>query len=190
MLKTGVLLGVIALWSMSPQQGCQDLRKSLTHLSYYKTRDMRQTIVIDPQRGDILNPGVVAFRGPDSLSVPTIGRDVYVGDAPYDLASAKLVNPTPAAAAERSIALGDSLYHTVCWTCHGKTMVGDGPVAAQFMPPPDLLAQPTRDRTDGYLYMYMRHGGIVMPSYGNTLSSADAWALVNYIRSAQRTSPR
>ena len=69
-------------------------------------------------------------------------------------------------------------------------MAGDGPVAAQFMPPPDLLAEATRKRTDGYMYMYMRHGGIVMPSYGNALSSKDAWDIVHYIRHMQKASPR
>ena len=50
MLRSRLLLGVIALWSVSAHQGCQDLKKSLTHLAYYPIRDMRQTVVIDPQR--------------------------------------------------------------------------------------------------------------------------------------------
>jgi mono/diheme cytochrome c family protein len=91
---------------------------------------------------------------------------------------------------DSAVVRGDSLYHTFCWTCHGMTMVGDGPVAQQFMPPPDLLAQTTRERTDGYLYMYMRHGGVVMPAYGNALSSRDAWDIVHYLRSMQQSSPR
>jgi hypothetical protein len=69
-------------------------------------------------------------------------------------------------------------------------MAGDGPVAAKFIPPPDLLAEGTRGRTDGFMYMYMRHGGAIMPSYGNVLSSRDAWSLVHYIRYMQKTSPR
>ena len=40
------------------------------------------------------------------------------------------------------------------------------------------------------MYMYMRHGGAVMPSYGNALSSRDGWDLVNYIRHMQKVSPR
>jgi mono/diheme cytochrome c family protein len=58
------------------------------------------------------------------------------------------------------------------------------------MPPPDLLAQTTRERSDGYLYMYLRHGGAVMPSYGNALSARDAWDIIHYIREQQRTKPR
>ena len=66
MLRGRLLLGVIALWSVSFHQGCQDLTKSLTHLSYYPIRDMRQTIVIDPQRRDPTNPKWMTFNGPDS----------------------------------------------------------------------------------------------------------------------------
>jgi len=180
MLRPIAVLALLALWSSSFQQGCQDLKKSVTHLSYYPTRDMRKTIAVKPQSS--------TWGAPDSLSVPTIGRDPYVDDiAPYDVASVKLVAP---AATEASVAHGDSLFHTICWTCHGKTMAGDGPVSAKFIPPPDLLGESTRGRTDGFMYMYMRHGGAVMPSYGNILSSRDAWSLVHYIRHMQKVSPR
>lgn len=180
MLKPAAVIALIALWSVSVQRGCNDLKKSVTHLSYYPIRDMRQTIVLDPQRS--------TFNVPDSLSIPVQGRDVYRDDAvPYDVAGAKLVAPP---ATEQSIARGDSLFHTICWSCHGKTMAGDGPVSALFVPPPDLLAETTRGRTDGFMYMYMRHGGAIMPSYGNLLTSHDAWSLVHYIRDMQKKSPR
>lgn len=181
MLKPIAIVGLLALWSVSFQQGCKDLTTSLTRLNYYPIRDMRQTVVIDPQR--------MAFGAPDSLSVPIHGRDVYRDHdpAPYEVAGAKLVAPpsTPA-----SVARGDSLFRTVCWSCHGKTMLGDGPVSALFVPPPDLLAENSRGRTDGFMYMYMRHGGAIMPSYGNVLTTHDAWSLVHYIRQMQATSPR
>src|SRR5512135_3810974 len=145
MLKPAVLLGVIALWSVSAQQGCQDLRKALTHWTYYPIRDMRQTVVIDPQRYDPTNPRWVTFRGPDSLAVPSIGRDRWVGDPPYDEASKNLKDPFEATQA--SIVHGDTLFRTICTPCHGMQMAGDGTVAPMFMPPPDLLAAPTRART-------------------------------------------
>ena len=180
MLRPLFWLGLLALWSSSFNQGCQDARKALTHLTYYPTRDMRQTIALDPQRS--------TWGAPDSLSVPTIGRDAYVNDtAPYDVASKLLTAP---ATSEPSEARGDSLFHTICWTCHGRTMAGDGPVSAKFIPPPDLLGESTRGKSDGFMYMYMRHGGAVMPSYGNAISSRDAWDLVHYIRHMQKVSPR
>ncbi len=103
------------------------------------------------------------------------------------MASKKLVAPE---SSMLSVARGDSLFHTICWTCHGKTMAGDGRVSSKFIPPPDLLAESTRGKSDGFMYMYMRHGGAVMPSYGNVLSSRDAWSLVHYIRHMQQVSPR
>jgi len=189
MLKPVALMGLLALWSVSVQQGCNDLKKSVTHLRYYPIRDMRQTVVADPQRL-IWSEGTPAAWGatPDSLSVPTIGRDAYATDtAPYDVAGARLKAPP---STEASVAHGDSLYHVVCWSCHGKALQGDGPVTPNFVQPPDLLAEGTRGRTDGFMYMYLRHGGAIMPSYGNLLSSRDAWALVHYIRHMQQVSPR
>lgn len=180
MLRPLALVAFLALWSSSFQQGCQDLKKSLTHLTYYPTRDMRLTVAVRPQRS--------AWGAPDSLSVPTIGVDPYSDDtAPYDVAGKLLKAPE---STDASVARGDSLFHTICWTCHGKTLAGDGPVTAKFIPPPDLLAEGTRGRTDGFIYMYMRHGGAVMPSYGNVISAHDAWDLVHYIRHMQKVSPR
>lgn len=180
MLKPVAFLALLALWSASFQQGCEDVKKSVTHLSYYPVRDMRKTVAVGVQR--------TTWGAPDSLTVPSIGRDPYRDDmAPYDVAAPKMVAP---ASTDESVAHGDSLFHTVCWTCHGKTLMGDGPVTAKFIPPPDLLAEGTRQKTDGYIYMYMRHGGAVMPSYGNALSSRDAWSIVHYIRHMQKVSPR
>ena len=98
------------------------------------------------------------------------------------------VSPIPTS--DASVAQGDTLYKKLCVPCHGRAMAGDGPVAAQFMPPPDLLGQQTRDRRDGFIYSYIRHGGVVMPSYGFQLSAEEAWHLVNFIRHHQRTTPR
>jgi len=188
MLRTRLLLGVLALWSVSFQQGCKDLSRSLFHLSYYPLRDMRQTVVIDPQRRDPTHEQWYTLIAPDSLAVPSAGRDRWVGMLPYDEAAKNLANPQPAT--EASVVHGDSLFHQFCWTCHGKTLKGDGPVAATFMPPPDLLAAPTRARADGFLYTYIRHGGAVMPPYGNAVQAHDAWDIINYVRRMQKVSPR
>ena len=180
MLKPLAILALLALWSSSFQQGCQELKKSVTHYSYYPIRDMRQTVALRPQRS--------AWGAPDSLTVPTMGRDPYVDDAaPYDVAGKFLKASETSDASETR---GDSLFHSICWTCHGKTLIGDGPVSSKFIPPTDLLAEATRGKADGYMYMYMRHGGAVMPSYGNALSSRDAWDIVHYIRHMQKVSPR
>ena len=190
MLRPVAFAALLALWSVSVQQGCNDLKRAVTHLRYYPIRDMRQTVAPDPQRMIWSETKPVVWPAvPDSLSVPTIGADAYAYDMPpYEATAARLVAPP---SSDMSVAHGDSLFHVICWTCHGKTMAGDGPVTTKGMvPPPDLLAEGTRGRTDGFMYMYMRHGGALMPSYGNVLSSRDAWSLVHYIRHMQKTSPR
>jgi mono/diheme cytochrome c family protein len=81
-------------------------------------------------------------------------------------------------------------FKITCTPCHGVQMFGNGMVAAKFMPPPDLLAIQTRNRTDGFMFSYIRHGGVVMPRYGQSVSANEAWDLVNYIRHMQKVSPR
>jgi len=83
MLKPLAVLGLLALWSMSAQQGCNDLKKSVTHLKYYPIRDMRQTIAIDPQR--------TTWGAPDSLAVPTISIPSTVSSV-----SSTMGSPRPA----------------------------------------------------------------------------------------------
>lgn len=179
-MRRWLALGLLALWSVSWQQGCSDVKKSLTHLLYYPYRDMRHTVAILPQRS--------GFNQPDSLSVPTIGADVYADDpAPYDNSKGKIHEPFPTDSA--SIARGDTLLHRFCWTCHGMNMAGVGPITDKYIPAADLLGQNARQQPDGYLFMYMRHGGAVMPSYGNALSAMDAWDMIHYIRHMQQVTP-
>jgi mono/diheme cytochrome c family protein len=181
MLKSLLALVAAAILTLfavpSFQQGLKDVIQSVTHLRYYPIRDMRRTVALMPQKG--IN------RLPDDASVPTIGKEVVLD---RDVAAATLRNPIPSS--DASIARGDSLFHKLCVPCHGLTMAGDGPVAAQFMPPPDLLAQQTRERKDGYIYSYIRNGGVVMPSYGFQVSAEEAWHLINFIRHKQTVSPR
>ncbi len=189
MLKTGLGLVAIAfiaiLTGLSAQQGCRDLKKSWTHWSYYPIRDMRKSVAFMPQKGMPL--------APDSLSVPTVGKD-YVAEQGLmgiDLATQLAGTVVDViGTSDSSVARGERKFQKTCLPCHGKTLVGDGPVATLFIPPPDLLAEPTRQRKDGYLLSYIRHGGVVMPSYGAQVGEAEAWDLVHYIRHLQRLSPR
>jgi mono/diheme cytochrome c family protein len=169
---------------MSLQHGWRDLWSSNTHLSYWPTRDMRRTVVLNPQKG--------VTRGPDSLSLPVTGRPDFLVPGTFELnraaVTAALENPVPAD--DSSLARGGRTFAKLCTPCHGKSMAGDGPVAASFLPPPDLLAATTRGRSDGYIYSYIRYGGAVMPKYGQAASPIDAWNLVNYLRQQQKAHPR
>jgi mono/diheme cytochrome c family protein len=180
MLKglVALVVAVVLLFAApSVQQGVKDLIQSTTHLGYYPIRDMRKSVALSPQK--------VINRLPDEASVPTAGREITLD---WEQAAERLRNPV--APSEASVAQGDTLFRRFCTPCHGASMAGDGPVAAQFMPPPDLLGLQTRDRKDGFIYSYIRNGGAVMPSYGFQVGAEEAWHLVNFIRHRQKVSPR
>jgi mono/diheme cytochrome c family protein len=164
--------------------GCQDAIKSLTHLQYSPIRDMRRTVALVPQK--------VWLAPPESLSVPVSGRE-WVPEAGQlmsgrDAIAARYADTT--AADDSSLARGERMFTRLCVPCHGKSMAGDGPVAARFMPPPDLLGAMTRGRTDGYLYTYVRFGGVIMPKYGQALTVAQTWDVIHYVRQRQKAGPR
>jgi mono/diheme cytochrome c family protein len=94
--------------------------------------------------------------------------------------------PNPIKATESSLAVGRQQYTTFCVPCHGAEAKGGvtGPVSTKFIPTPDLTnAELQRQRTDGYWHSYIVAGGAIMPSYGEALSSQEAWHIVNYLRS-------
>jgi len=122
MLKAAIgLLGVALVslvFSFSVQQGCKDLKRSTTHLSYYPIRDMRTTVVLDPARGFL--------RDPDTTAIPTGGVDRPLAGAALmtpeerDAFAATFVNPQ--AADDSSIARGARKFARTCVPCHGKAM--------------------------------------------------------------------
>jgi mono/diheme cytochrome c family protein len=186
-----VMVGALMLMTAATvQQGCHDVQLSWTKWTYYPVRDMRRTVVINPQK--------VAMLAPDTLAVPLQGRDLdndYLRDPNHtavDLATRlgdQLKDPTEGPT-DSSVARGARKFGKTCMPCHGKVMAGDGPVAQMFMPPPDLLAETTRNRKDGYIFSYIRHGGMVMPSYGAQVTAEEAWDLIHYLRSMQKSQPR
>jgi len=94
--------------------------------------------------------------------------------------------PNPVKPSPESIAMGKERFATFCVPCHGPEAKGGvtGPVATKFIPTPDLTnAELQRQRTDGYWHSYIVTGGAVMPSYGEAVSSQEAWHIVNYLRS-------
>lgn len=183
-LLTGIFAVVLVIFSLGTfDQGIKDAKESITRLRYYPLRDMRKSIVFVPNH--------VATTPPSPESVPTRGKDLDYGLEGIELATKlgeQLHNPV--AATDSSIARGERKFLRTCIPCHGTGMAGDGPVAALFMPPPDLLAEATRGRADGYIYSYIRHGGVVMPSYGAQVTEEEAWNLINYIRHMQKANPR
>jgi mono/diheme cytochrome c family protein len=174
------LLGLLTVFTAGgARRGCRDAWHSASTLRYPRVRDMRHTVALLPQ--------AQAPLAPDSASVPLGGIDRDLG---RDVLARELVNPTPPAELAASVRRGEAKFARTCMLCHGTTMAGNGPVSALFMTAADLLAPTTRQRADGYLYSYIRHGGAVMPAYGAQVTRQEAWDLINYIRHMQKVAPR
>lgn len=90
------------------------------------------------------------------------------------------------------IAAGRVLFREKCASCHGKPDEGRSPRADFFQPPaPDFRERTYRERDPAYLYWRIETGktvepyagqGSVMPPWGATLSEAEIWQLVAYLK--------
>lgn len=129
-------------------------------------------------------PGERVFRMPAGV-IPRGGEPIIPKER-RDLAAKQ---PNPVTPSEASVALGRERFVTFCVPCHGPEAKGGvtGPVATKFIPTPDLTNPDLqKQRTDGYWHSYIVSGGAVMPSYGEALSSEEAWNIVNYLRTLAR----
>jgi mono/diheme cytochrome c family protein len=126
-------------------------------------------------------PGERSF--PMATGVVPRGGELIIPKEQRDVAAKK---PNPVKTSDASIAIGRERFVTYCVPCHGPEAKGGttGPVAAKFIPTPDLTnAELQKQRTDGYWHSYIVVGGAVMPAYGEALSSQEAWHIVNFLRS-------
>lgn len=135
--------------------------------------NMTQTPKVVPgERNFAMPAGLVPFKG--ELILPKEQREL----------AAKETNPVKAT--PESVEMGKQRYTVFCVPCHGAEGKGGttGLVAAKFIPTPDLTnSELQKQRTDGYWHSYIVAGGAVMPSYGEALSSEEAWHVVNFLRS-------
>jgi putative copper export protein/mono/diheme cytochrome c family protein len=87
---------------------------------------------------------------------------------------------------------GDVLYRQHCADCHGLTGRGDGPWAIEDRGSiPDLSSPHMDSHTDGEMFWWIKYGipSLDMPALGNELSTADNWAVINFIRSLRHEIP-
>ncbi len=127
--------------------------------------------IVTGERVFTMPTGVVARNG--TMILPREQRELAAKE------------PNPVKASPDSVAIGKERFTTFCTPCHGPEAKGGvtGLVATKFVPPPDLTnAQLQAGRTDGYWHSYIMAGGAVMPSYGEALSSEEAWHIVNFLR--------
>jgi mono/diheme cytochrome c family protein len=125
-------------------------------------------------------PGERVFPMPTGV-VPRDGELILPKEQREE--AAKIANPVRRS--QESVNIGKERFATFCVPCHGPEGKGGvtGLVATKFIPPPDLTnADLQKARTDGYWHSYIVAGGAVMPSYGEALSSQEAWHIVNYLR--------
>ncbi len=101
-----------------------------------------------------------------------------------EVMTVKLHNPTQPD--EATLAKGKERFETNCAPCHGQRGLGDGPVVHLLhRRPANLLTGVSKNLPDGYIYGYIRNGGIAMPSYDDAMSSDERWAVVDYVRELQ-----
>ncbi|NIS08916.1 MAG: cytochrome c [Candidatus Dadabacteria bacterium] len=92
-------------------------------------------------------------------------------------------------ASKLDVKIGKELYMINCAVCHGEKADGNGPVIKKGFYPVNLKVQAVKDRTDGYIFAYIRYGGkVMMPSYRENMTEEQSWQVVNYIRHIQNSS--
>ncbi|MGC6490474.1 MAG: c-type cytochrome [Flavobacteriales bacterium] len=82
---------------------------------------------------------------------------------------------------------GKILYDKLCWTCHGKNGLGDGPAGKSLKPKPkSFIADDVQIQTDGELFWKLSNGKGMMVPYKHSLNEEKRWQLINYIRSLKQ----
>jgi mono/diheme cytochrome c family protein len=116
---------------------------------------------------------------PPEGAIPVGGGEAPVSNV-IDAAADVLVNPTDTTDF-RSLQNGQVQYERFCSTCHGATGLADGPVAPVFQGVLPLVGV-VKARSDGHIYVTIRHGRRRMPAYGYRIPAQDRWDIVNYVR--------
>ena len=112
------------------------------------------------------------------MSISVFAQDNWV----TPLEAKEIVNPYDGnqIAAQK----GGVLFQKLCWTCHGKSGLGDGPAGKSLNPKPkNFRLNSVQDQSDGELYWKISNGNGMMLPYKHSLSEEQRWQLVNYIRS-------
>lgn len=153
--------------------------RNLTNYAYMSTRT-------DKQLFDAISRGGPAFHG--SMVMPA-WRESLTPTQIWDLvAYVRSLHYEPPF--QGRPAHGEALYNRYCWTCHGRTGKGDGPIAVAYGPTPrDLTNHDYLSKLTGYdLYNVISQGGgavdlsTAMPAWGHVFSEQEIWDLVAYTR--------
>ncbi len=99
-----------------------------------------------------------------------------------------LKNPFTGDAA--SVALGQQLFSSICFVCHGNQGKGDGINAASLTKKPaDLTSRSVQRQSDGALFWKISEGNPPMLTFKESLSEEQRWAVVNFVRELPKLYP-
>ena len=118
-----------------------------------------------------------------------VAVDTPVNGNRYTPAGMAMTNPHETS--DAAVADGKRMFEIYCATCHGAEGKGGAEVTRNDnglkrypMPAPILSGEGAISalRSDGYIYLTIRNGGAVMPSYSYGMDDEEMWNLVTYIR--------
>jgi len=134
----------------------------------------------DMYHGAALQPLEVAPRVMPSGTLPINGMQKM------DLEQMTIGLKNPLKATPENLAHGKDLFLNTCMPCHGENADGKGPVAHVLQhKPTNLQTGISKNLPDGYIYGYIRNGGIWMPAYSDAMSSDERWDVIMYVRTIQ-----
>jgi mono/diheme cytochrome c family protein len=132
-----------------------------------------------------------------TLPVPGIHYNIHYGQ-PQGMPTTAAILPmklelmtvrerNPLQPTSENLAHGRVLFETVCAPCHGIIGKGDGSVVHLLAhKPANLLTGVSTNLPDGYVFGYIRNGGIWMPSYDDAMSATERWQIVLYVRDLEK----
>ncbi len=100
----------------------------------------------------------------------------------------KLIRSSPVAPTLENLKRGQDRFNIYCAPCHSKIGDGQGMIVKRGMfPPPTYHQERLRVIEDGHIFDVITNGIRNMPSYKSQVPVADRWAIVNYVRTLQRS---
>jgi mono/diheme cytochrome c family protein len=115
------------------------------------------------------------------------GMPTTAASLPMKLELMTVRERNPLQPTSENLAHGRVLFETVCAACHGQFGKGDGNVVHLLAhKPANLLTGVSINLPDGYVFGYIRNGGIWMPSYDDAMSTTERWQIVLYMRDLEK----
>jgi mono/diheme cytochrome c family protein len=153
----------------------------------------------DMYQGAAVQPLEIAPRVMPSGTLPVNGihYNVHYGQPegmpttaailPMKLELMTVREQNPLQPTSENLAHGRVLFETVCAPCHGRFGKGDGSVVHLLAhKPANLLTGVSTNLPDGYVFGYIRNGGIWMPAYDDAMSATERWQIVLYMRDLEK----